>query len=435
MRIFLFVVFFVVIALAKEPLPQTFATMATPLYEASEHFEKIAKDEKFQKELDSYKTFATQLRHEGLRVDTTEDKKQKFAYLKELRKLQKKYDYLLYLLHNNIYDAITRNDYERFANLIRYRFDGFLEQSALLEKALSFYNKHKHTQKIALLESMQQKEQLIEESFEELQQAMEEAEYHPDAKTTKKRSVYISSKATQRGIDVYFTNNNLYDVTLNVSSRYNNIKESRYFPKEFVLKAKQTRKFAHLSFVGNDIPSYSYRYRWVMGSVDAQHNDNYLYRFPYKSGSAYRISQGYNGTQTHKGRSRYAIDFVMPRGTKIYAARGGVVVKTKSDSNQGGFDKKYRSDGNYVTIMHDDGTFATYYHLKQNGVLVNVGTKVAEGEAIGYSGTTGYSSGPHLHFAVFKAQSATYTQTLPTRFKSAQGIIKEPKKGQAYKAQ
>ncbi len=115
---------------------------------------------------------------------------------------------------------------------------------------------------------------------------------------------------------------------------------------------------------------------------------------------------GVFGLGSHVGE--YAIDFVMPVDTPILAARGGRVVDVMGDCP----DVNCPLDpdaccGNYVAIRHDDRSLAIYYHLRQNGPCVAVGTKVAQGDVIGRSGNTGYSLGPHLHFAVFAAEPHT----------------------------
>ena len=56
--------------------------------------------------------------------------------------------------------------------------------------------------------------------------------------------------------------------------------------------------------------------------------------------------------------------------------------------------------GNFVRVLHDDGTMGVYLHLKQGSVSVREGQRVAVGSALGLSGNTGNSSGPHLHFVV-----------------------------------
>jgi murein DD-endopeptidase MepM/ murein hydrolase activator NlpD len=91
-------------------------------------------------------------------------------------------------------------------------------------------------------------------------------------------------------------------------------------------------------------------------------------------------------------------------------------------------------DANHIIIMHNDGTFAIYNHLMRYGVSVNVGDKVKKGYPIGYSGNTGYSSGPHLHFAVFKATSPYKIDTLYIRFASTKGVVTEPLVGVSYTA-
>ncbi|HOZ06609.1 MAG TPA: M23 family metallopeptidase, partial [Arenimonas sp.] len=98
---------------------------------------------------------------------------------------------------------------------------------------------------------------------------------------------------------------------------------------------------------------------------------------------------------------RYAVDFIVPIGTPVLAARAGVVMETIANYGSGGQDAKiYASRANFIRILHDDGSMGLYAHLQENGILVKAGQRVGLGEMIGYSGNTGFSSGPHLHFAL-----------------------------------
>ena len=112
----------------------------------------------------------------------------------------------------------------------------------------------------------------------------------------------------------------------------------------------------------------------------------------------------------------------MKRGTNICAARGGVVIRVKEDGNKGGLNKKYRKYTNQIVIQHQDGTRAGYWHLQQNGALVNVGDTVKQGQVIGLSGKTGYTMFPHLHFIVWKFSPTNLWIQVPTRFKTNKGI-------------
>jgi len=115
-----------------------------------------------------------------------------------------------------------------------------------------------------------------------------------------------------------------------------------------------------------------------------------------------RVHQGFGGTFSHTdAQNRYAIDFGAEQGTPVFAARGGVVMQVESDFDKAGLDlEKYGGRANYVRILHDDGTMGLYAHLRPEGVLVRVGQRVRQGQQIGLSGNTGFTSGPHLHFAV-----------------------------------
>jgi murein DD-endopeptidase MepM/ murein hydrolase activator NlpD len=70
---------------------------------------------------------------------------------------------------------------------------------------------------------------------------------------------------------------------------------------------------------------------------------------------------------------------------------------------------------NRVVIEHVDGTFATYAHLR-HGIPARVGQRVSSGEQIGLSGDTGFSTGPHLHFEVYRIRRDGKRETIPVRF-------------------
>ena len=131
------------------------------------------------------------------------------------------------------------------------------------------------------------------------------------------------------------------------------------------------------------------------------------------------IVQGYFGIFSHKERA--ALDFKMKRGTSILAARDGIVTRVKEDGAKGGWNKKYRSQGNNIIIQHSDNSRSGYWHLQKDGALVKVGDTVREGQIIGLSGKTGYAAMPHLHFIVWKSDSRGWQQ-IATRFQTSKGI-------------
>lgn len=150
-------------------------------------------------------------------------------------------------------------------------------------------------------------------------------------------------------------------------------------------------------------------------------DSSYIYTLPFEHKKKVFLVQGYESMFSHKGER--ALDFKVKTGTKVCAARGGVVIATRNNSDRHGLKEENLADGNYVFIRHDDGSEANYWHFKTGGVLVNVDDTVKTGQLIGYSGNTGYSAFPHLHFEVRGNDGArNYTQ-LPTRFYTQHGII------------
>lgn len=115
----------------------------------------------------------------------------------------------------------------------------------------------------------------------------------------------------------------------------------------------------------------------------------------------FKVTQGWKGNFTHKGpKSRYAIDVAMPEGTPIKAVKAGRIIDMKMNSTIGGPNPKYRPYANYIRIIHNDGAMSLYVHLKGNTQQFNLGDEVKQGDIIAFSGNTGYTTGPHLHFVM-----------------------------------
>jgi murein DD-endopeptidase MepM/ murein hydrolase activator NlpD len=157
----------------------------------------------------------------------------------------------------------------------------------------------------------------------------------------------------------------------------------------------------------------------LAGSEVTKNLDDYVYDLPFREGSGYTVVQGYGGLFSHKNKA--ALDFAMPEGTLVYAARSGTIYNYKDDSDQGGPFSKYQAKANYIIIKHEDGSFGCYWHLKKNGVIVKQG-KVNKGQLIGLSGKTGFALQPHLHFAVKKQLNYKKDSFVRTKFRTSNGI-------------
>ncbi|HNV79999.1 MAG TPA: M23 family metallopeptidase [Thermomonas sp.] len=141
------------------------------------------------------------------------------------------------------------------------------------------------------------------------------------------------------------------------------------------------------------------RMQAVPGSSNARPRDvEYL---PPLRGQA-RIDQGFGGSFSHDDvQNRHALDFAADIGTPVFAARAGTVMQVEAGFRAGGIaSRDNRGRANFIRILHDDGSMALYAHLAVDGVLVRIGQEVTAGQRIGLSGNTGFSTGPHLHFAV-----------------------------------
>jgi len=105
--------------------------------------------------------------------------------------------------------------------------------------------------------------------------------------------------------------------------------------------------------------------------------------------SKWRVSQRFHGKFN-------AYDIASPTGTPILASAGGIVVRAKNSGWNTGY-------GKVVAIMHENGTQTLYAHMSET--LVKVGDRVDQGGLIGLVGSTGRSTGPHLHFEIRNANA------------------------------
>jgi murein DD-endopeptidase MepM/ murein hydrolase activator NlpD len=147
-------------------------------------------------------------------------------------------------------------------------------------------------------------------------------------------------------------------------------------------------------------------YTHSVGNASAVPDKHYKYHLPFKTGTIVRVTQEPNGIlTTHKDAlNRYAVDFGVPQGTPVLAARAGTVIEIRDSFSEGRADPKLTEKTNLVSIIHSDDTFAQYAHLAPHSVLVRPGESVKTGQMIARSGSTGYAGGPHLHFDLRRAR-------------------------------
>jgi murein DD-endopeptidase MepM/ murein hydrolase activator NlpD len=236
-------------------------------------------------------------------------------------------------------------------------------------------------------------------------------------------------------IELIVENHRLHDITLTLTITSDNVAVSRLKPETATYPSQSSVAAVRWSVA--DAAKWSnprYQFTWVKGAMNVKHDDHVLYRLPFESGTSHRVAQGYDGIWSHKDSDRYAVDFAMPEGTVVCAARDGLVVDLYQFSENSGVDEKDKFRSNYVSILHDDGTIAEYLHLQYKGVLVKTGQRVTAGTSIATSGNTGYTTWPHLHFGVYSAVDGTHTQSHPVIFTTRQGVVAEPLEGRLYTA-
>lgn len=171
--------------------------------------------------------------------------------------------------------------------------------------------------------------------------------------------------------------------------------------------------FARLKWRGRTKEKSYYRFTTADGKADyfdatGQSAKRLLMKTPIDGA---RLSSGF-GTRRHPilgyAKAHKGVDFAAPRGTPIKAAGDGVIERASP----------YGSFGNYIRIRHANGYQTAYAHLNGFARGVRAGKRLTQGDIIGYVGTTGRSTGPHLHYEVhYKGQAVN-----PQNLKIATGV-------------
>lgn len=246
---------------------------------------------------------------------------------------------------------------------------------------------------------------------------------------------------TFNGSGVTITARNQFHAPMELGLEFESISGVEYPPSghelRWLVPARSELVLLELASLGvPEAPSVRYQYVYLPGDPEARHAGDASYRAPFAVGASYLITQTYPDSVTHLTRdSMYAVDIAMPVGTDIVAARDGVVFDVASTNFKGGPDADQYADlANIVRILHDDGTYAVYAHLNWNSIRVRPGDRVQTGQYIADSGNTGFSSGPHLHFAV-QRNMGLRVDSLPIAFRGMGAERVVPATGQLMMAQ
>ena len=151
------------------------------------------------------------------------------------------------------------------------------------------------------------------------------------------RDDWICVNAVDQGGNVELRAENLQDYpvtyTLRVRTRYFEVSGPTTVTR--TLAPQESARVMMLSRADERFEGrYRYFFEWTVGDKDAVHDDDHLYALPYASGKSYRVLQGYGSRFSHTGLEAYAVDFDMPEGTPVHAARGGVVRRRRPPASR-----------------------------------------------------------------------------------------------------
>jgi murein DD-endopeptidase MepM/ murein hydrolase activator NlpD len=202
----------------------------------------------------------------------------------------------------------------------------------------------------------------------------------------------------------------------NVNEKNAILAETKQSEAEYlrVLKQKQTLKDSF----EREMASLELELKIKVDSARLPHSGSQILSWPL---SSVKITQYFGNTpfatanpQVYNGAGHTGIDLKAFIGTPVMAALDGTVVGVANTD----IVRTCYSYGKWIMIKHDNGLSTLYAHLSSQ--IINIGDRVKTGDIIGYSGNTGYSTGPHLHFGVYASDGVQITKL--TSSKNCRGV-------------
>ncbi len=178
----------------------------------------------------------------------------------------------------------------------------------------------------------------------------------------------------------------------------------RFFDEDNVIRNTGKIIFASMSVNNKEYSLYNFKYKNEIGyyDVDGKSAIKTLMKTPINGA---RLSSSF-GFRRHPilgfNKLHQGTDFAAPTGTPIMASGSGTVVMAQ----------KYKGYGNYVKIRHNSTFETAYAHMSKYGRGIKKGVRVNQGQIIGYVGSTGLSTGPHLHYEVLQNGQKVNSQRL-----------------------
>ncbi|MEQ1619775.1 MAG: M23 family metallopeptidase [Methylococcales bacterium] len=272
-------------------------------------------------------------------------------------------------------------------------------------------------------------------SFTDRPPATEQTVLIKQLDVSSKQRIWLLQSGDKQQPQFYIRNDYAGPVEVEISFSVNeNVRSSVQLPKRFIIESGQSDTLLQVNSLDVTKPwRFELSYKFVIGRPLTEYDSTKNYLPPIAPGASFKISQAFGGTFSHtEDHNKFAVDISMPEGTPIHAARAGVVMAVDNDFYKNGLDKKFLGEANSIKVLHDDGSMAEYAHLELEKAQVFSGTKVKAGQLIAYSGNTGFSSGPHLHFSIL-VNKGMKLASVPFMFVNDVGQTEEPSFGSVVK--
>ncbi len=250
-------------------------------------------------------------------------------------------------------------------------------------------------------------------------------------KAATKRYLWLEQTGSKNNPDFFVINNYYAPIEIEISlEQSKNVISNPSLPRTFIVQPGNSETLFKIASINKYKASqYSLQYRYTIGNPQTVPSKLTIYSPPFATNTTFQVSQAFGGKFSHQDKqNQYAVDMVMPVNTPVHAARSGKVIEVNDDYYNSGTQKAYNTRANSIRILHDDGSMAIYAHLALETTQVYTSLKVSSGQLIGYSGNTGFSTGPHLHFAV-QINAGMELISIPFKFSDRNGTVAKPMSG------